>query len=95
MSRRPDQLAAALNAQWDAFKAFLVARVGSAAEAEDILQDGLLKALRGPERRVRAGRRQGPQDNAQQRQRHAAPRPGGSARETQGLLWRLRRRGVP
>ncbi|MDI1251437.1 MAG: sigma-70 family RNA polymerase sigma factor [Lacunisphaera sp.] len=46
MPRRPDQLAAALNTQRNAFKAFLVARVGSAAEAEDILQDGLLKALR-------------------------------------------------
>jgi RNA polymerase sigma-70 factor, ECF subfamily len=45
MPRRPDQLAAALNAQRDAFKAFLTARVGSAAEAEDILQDGLLKAV--------------------------------------------------
>lgn len=34
-----------LNLQRNAFKAFLVARVGSEAEAEDILQNGLLKAL--------------------------------------------------
>jgi RNA polymerase sigma-70 factor (ECF subfamily) len=45
MSRRPDQLAAALNAHRNAFKAFLAARVGSEAEAEDLLQNGLLKAL--------------------------------------------------
>jgi len=46
MKARPDQLAAALNEHREAFKAFLVARVGSEAEAEDILQDGLVKALR-------------------------------------------------
>ncbi len=45
MARRPDQLAAALNPHRNAFKAFLAARVGSEAEAEDILQNGLLKAL--------------------------------------------------
>jgi RNA polymerase sigma-70 factor (ECF subfamily) len=45
MSRRPEQLAAELNAHRNAFKAFLTARVGSEAEAEDILQNGLLKAL--------------------------------------------------
>jgi RNA polymerase sigma factor (sigma-70 family) len=46
MSARADRLARELNAQRDAFKAFLTARVGSAAEAEDILQNGLLKAVR-------------------------------------------------
>ena len=46
MARRPDQLAAELHAHRTAFKAFLAARVGSEAEAEDILQDGLLKALK-------------------------------------------------
>jgi RNA polymerase sigma factor (sigma-70 family) len=45
MARRADQLARELNAQREAFKAFLTARVGSAAEAEDILQNGLLKAV--------------------------------------------------
>ncbi len=45
MARRPDQLATALNARRTAFKAFLTARVGSAADAEDILQNGLLKAV--------------------------------------------------
>lgn len=45
MSRRADQIAQALNAQREAFRAFLVARVGSAAEADDILQNNLLKAL--------------------------------------------------
>lgn len=45
MSRRPDQVAAALNARRQAFKAFLAARVGSEADAEDILQHGLLKAV--------------------------------------------------
>ena len=44
-TQRSDQVAAILNAQRAAFKAFLVARVGSAAEAEDILQNGLLKAV--------------------------------------------------
>lgn len=46
MARRPDQLAAELNTHRNAFKAFLAARVGSEAEAEDILQNGLLKALK-------------------------------------------------
>lgn len=45
MVRSPDQLAAELNRHRNAFKAFLAARVGSEAEAEDILQSGLLKAL--------------------------------------------------
>ena len=45
MARRSDQLAVELNTQRNAFKAFLVARVGNEAEAEDILQNGLLKAL--------------------------------------------------
>ncbi|HVU18351.1 MAG TPA: sigma-70 family RNA polymerase sigma factor [Candidatus Didemnitutus sp.] len=45
MSPRADQLAVALNDQRNAFRAFLVARVGSEAEAEDILQNGLLKAM--------------------------------------------------
>ena len=45
MTARADRLARELNAQRDAFKAFLTARVGSAAEAEDILQNGLLKAV--------------------------------------------------
>ncbi|MBA3849871.1 MAG: RNA polymerase subunit sigma-70 [Opitutus sp.] len=40
------QLARALHAHRNAFKAFLAARVGSEAEAEDILQNGLVKALR-------------------------------------------------
>jgi len=39
------QIARAFSAQRSAFRAFLVARVGP-AEADDILQDGLLKALR-------------------------------------------------
>lgn len=45
MSTRADQLAAALNDQRNAFRAFLVARVGSETDAEDILQNGLLKAV--------------------------------------------------
>ena len=45
MSARADRLARELNAQREAFRAFLTARVGSAAEAEDILQNGLLKAV--------------------------------------------------
>ena len=45
MGSRADRLARALNAQRNAFKAFLTARVGSATEAEDILQNGLLKAV--------------------------------------------------
>jgi RNA polymerase sigma-70 factor (ECF subfamily) len=45
MARRADQLARELNDHREAFKAFLTARVGSAAEAEDILQNGLLKAV--------------------------------------------------
>ncbi len=45
MSRRADRLATELNSHRSAFKAFLAARVGSAEEAEDILQNGLLKAL--------------------------------------------------
>lgn len=42
---RSSQIALALNRQRTAFKAFLTVRVGSEAEAEDILQNGLLKAL--------------------------------------------------
>ena len=45
MSIRADQLATALNDQRNAFRAFLVARVGNDAEAEDILQNGLVKAV--------------------------------------------------
>lgn len=47
MSSRAIRLARALNVQRNAFKAFLTARVGSEAEAEaeDILQNGLLKAV--------------------------------------------------
>jgi RNA polymerase sigma-70 factor (ECF subfamily) len=45
MTARSDRLARELNDQRDAFKAFLVSRVGSEAEAEDILQNGLLKAV--------------------------------------------------
>ncbi len=45
MATRADTLARELNAQRNAFKAFLTARVGSAAEAEDLLQNGLLKAV--------------------------------------------------
>ena len=45
MARRTDQFAAELNTQRNAFKAFLTARVGSEAEAEDLLQNGLLKAM--------------------------------------------------
>ena len=46
MKANADQIARTLNDQRAAFKAFLVARVGSEAEAEDILQNGLLKAFR-------------------------------------------------
>lgn len=45
MSDRSVQLALALNSQRNVFKAFLVARVGSEADADDILQNGLFKAL--------------------------------------------------
>lgn len=45
MTRNADQLANELNAHRHAFKAFLTARVGSAADAEDILQNGLAKAV--------------------------------------------------
>lgn len=45
MARHTEQLAAALNTQRSAFKAFLTARVGREAEAEDILKNGLLKAM--------------------------------------------------
>lgn len=45
-----DSVAATLLAQRDAFKAFLASRVGNDADAEDILQSGLVKALqRAPE----------------------------------------------
>ena len=45
MSARAERFAAALNQQRATFRAFLVARVGSEAEAEDILQYGLLRAV--------------------------------------------------
>jgi RNA polymerase sigma-70 factor (ECF subfamily) len=45
MSSRSEQIALALNAQRAAFKAFVVARVGSTADAEDILQIGFLRAV--------------------------------------------------
>lgn len=45
MAKRDEIIAAELNRQREAFKGFLVARLGSEAEAEDILQNGLLKAL--------------------------------------------------
>lgn len=44
--RSTEELVAALNAHRGEFKAFLTSRVGNAAEAEDILQNGLVKALR-------------------------------------------------
>jgi RNA polymerase sigma-70 factor (ECF subfamily) len=46
MTTRTERLARELNSRREAFRAFLVARVGSAADAEDILQNGLLKAVR-------------------------------------------------
>jgi RNA polymerase sigma factor (sigma-70 family) len=42
---RPEELISVLNAQRAAFKSFLAARVGNDAEAEDLLQNGLVKAL--------------------------------------------------
>lgn len=45
MPARAEQRVLALNAHRNAFKAFLVSRVGNEAEAEDLLQQGLLKAL--------------------------------------------------
>ncbi|MBI5424791.1 MAG: sigma-70 family RNA polymerase sigma factor [Opitutae bacterium] len=45
MPRDATPLAQALHAHRGAFKAFLAARVGSEAEAEDILQHGLAKAV--------------------------------------------------
>jgi len=46
MPPSPTQLAEALNARRATFKAFLTRRVGSAALAEDLLQDSLIRALR-------------------------------------------------
>jgi len=46
MPANSQQITLALNDQRAAFKAFVVARVGSTADAEDILQQGLLKALK-------------------------------------------------
>lgn len=46
MATRVENVAHALNAQREAFKGFLNARVRSEADAEDILQAGLAKALR-------------------------------------------------
>jgi RNA polymerase sigma-70 factor (ECF subfamily) len=40
-----DKIASTLIAQRAAFKAFLVSRVGNPADAEDLLQNGLIKAL--------------------------------------------------
>ena len=45
MANRPDQIAAALNGQRQSFRSFLVARVGSEADADDLLQNGLAKAV--------------------------------------------------
>jgi RNA polymerase sigma-70 factor (ECF subfamily) len=45
MNTRPEDLAATLLAHRQAFKAFLVARVGNPADADDLLQHGLVKAL--------------------------------------------------
>lgn len=56
MSHRTERIAQTLNAHREVFKAFLVARVGSEAEAEDILQNGLLKALRHAEDIADAGK---------------------------------------
>lgn len=41
----PASVTAKLLAQRDVFKAFLTARLGNAADAEDLLQNGLVKAL--------------------------------------------------
>lgn len=41
----PTDVASALLAHRSAFKAFLVSRVGNEADAEDLLQNGLIKAL--------------------------------------------------
>ena len=46
MTSRADTIANALNDQAAMFKAFLAARVGSEVDAEDILQNGLVKAMR-------------------------------------------------
>jgi RNA polymerase sigma factor (sigma-70 family) len=46
MTVRADLLARRLNERREAFTAFLARRVGSTASTEDILQDGLLKAVR-------------------------------------------------
>lgn len=46
MRLTPAQISIALNAERDAFRAFVLARVGNAADAEDILQNGLVRALR-------------------------------------------------
>src|SRR3954468_23705360 len=41
-----DEVTAKLLAHREAFKAFLTSRVGNSADAEDLLQDGLVKALK-------------------------------------------------
>ncbi len=41
----PSDVASALLAHRSAFKAFLVSRIGNPADAEDLLQNGLIKAL--------------------------------------------------
>lgn len=43
---RSEELISVLNAQRAAFKSFLASRLGNDAEAEDLLQNGLVKALR-------------------------------------------------
>lgn len=45
MKSTSEKVANALNAQRAAFKGFLTARLGSETEAEDVLQNGLLKAV--------------------------------------------------
>lgn len=45
MPARVDRIARELNTQRHAFRAFLTKRLGSEAEAEDVLQNGLLKAV--------------------------------------------------
>jgi RNA polymerase sigma factor (sigma-70 family) len=42
----PSEISTALNAERDAFRAFVASRVGSEADAEDILQNGLVRALK-------------------------------------------------
>lgn len=55
MARDAHHLATELNAHRNVFKAFITSRVGSAADAEDILQDGLAKAIQRAESVSRDG----------------------------------------